>query len=507
MNKKLNIGIGIFLLFVSGLAAAEPVRVVEILQAGLSDALDSIFKDLQTFAIGYLSLFILLQFLWTNIHVLTDGGDLTGFLKKFSGSMIWFTMCFFIFKEGPDFLKTVSSYLINKASGTSGVVFDPTAPIDKGMVIASSLLKSLDSTQSVLASLNPFPSIMLGIVSLVILAVSALLAFKILMVFMETKIVIALSPLSFSLLGLNAFKDQGLAPFKYLVSLAFRAMIYGAILATMFKFSDAIQASFKSLPSSSDASVWPPIWAAAIGYSLLGAFALRADSIAVMLASGSSAMSTGDAAAVNASTAAAAGVAGAVGGAIVGGAMAGAAKMPASMSSFMGGLPGGSISNASGRGSGQTPSQAPSRAASMSTAPGGAASSALSAGGAGGMPSAASSGGAPVRPASAGGGSPSAAPSASGSANSNAAAGGKAANWADGNHGTPEPGLANNGSTGGIGGDPSTAAPTAPEKPKQASGDAPRRPGVMDALSELNQQSARNGSNAVHITMNTQTDH
>lgn len=176
---------------------------------------------------------------------------------------------------------------------------------------------------------------MMGLVSLVILAVSAILAFKILMVFIETKMVIALSPLSFALLGLNAFRDQGLAPFKYLVSMGIRMFLYGAVLAAMGIFSSSIIEAFKALPAASDPSVWPPIWAAAMGYVLLGAVALRVDSIAVMLASGSSQMSTGDAAAVGAVAGAAAGIAAAAAAPGVGKASGAAKSGGQSMADFM----------------------------------------------------------------------------------------------------------------------------------------------------------------------------
>ena len=329
---------------------AAPVyaeSAASLLQSSISTSFDTIFSDLQKWALPWLAGFIFLQFTWTNVHLLLDGSDWEKIWAKFLGSLFWFGICFYTFENGSDFIKQISNFLLTKATGFSGVAFDPSYPIDSGLNVASSLLETLDGTQSILGSLNPFPSIMMGLVSCVILAVSALLAFKVFMIFVETKIVIALSPLSFALLGLKAFRDQGLAPFKYLVSLAYRVMIIAAILTAMGKFSTSIIASFKALPAASDPSVWPPIWAAAIGYAILGALALRSDSIAAMLASGSSNMSPGDSAAVAATAGVAGGVVGGAIGSVVGGAKSAGAGMQ-SMGDFMKSLnAGGSMKNES----------------------------------------------------------------------------------------------------------------------------------------------------------------
>lgn len=342
----------LLLFSLNAFSAAPAPDAISLLETGISGALDKIFADLQVWALVVLGGFMFLQFTWTHIHLLLNGGDLERVWSKFLGSIFWFGICIYIFKEGASFIKSVASQIMSKSTGVTGATFDPMSPIDRGIDVASQLLATFNGSQSVLGSLNPFPSIMLGLVSIVILAVSALLAFKIFMVFIETKMVIALSPLSFALLGLNAFKDQGLAPLKYLVSMALRMFLYGAVLAAMVVFSESIIGTFKALPPASDPSVWPPIWAAAIGYVLLGAVALRVDSIAAMLASGSSQMSTGDAAAVGAIAGAAAALA--TGGA----AAAGAATKPVqSMAGVMSQMRGGtSVSNASSRGAGASTS-------------------------------------------------------------------------------------------------------------------------------------------------------
>ena len=334
---------------------------IEVLQTAITTSLDKIFSQLQTIAVKWLGLFMLVQMIWTHSHQLISGADLEKVWAKMLGSFFWFGIAIYIFNNGPDFIKNTATYLIGLATGTTGTAFDPMSPINRGINAASILLETLDGSSSIVGLFNPFPAIMMGLVSLVILGVSALLAFKIFMIILETKMVIALSPLSFSLLGLNAFKDQGFAPLKYLVSMAIRMFLIGAILSAMVIFSETIVASFKALPPASDPSVWPSIWAAAIGYVLLGAITLRVDSIAAMLASGSSQMSGGDAAAVGAIAGAAAGVAAA---AATGGAAL-AAKIPGAMPSAAGSIKNG---GSGGRDSGPLLSP-PVSPASMSKAP------------------------------------------------------------------------------------------------------------------------------------------
>lgn len=362
-----------FLIFLSLPAMAlDQQTTVGIIQDSLTSALDLIFTDLQNWCVKLLGLFLLVQLVWTNIHHLIQGSELEKVWAKFLSSLFWGGICVYLMEHGHDFIRDVSNYLIQKASGVSNAPFDPSYPISTGISVASSMLEALDGTQSILSSLNPFPSIMMGLVSIVILATCAIIAFKVLMIFIESKIVIALSPISFALLGLNALKDQGFAPIKYLIALAYRVMIIAAILIAMGSLGKAIVASLQSLPGADDPSVWPPIWAAAIGFSLLGALALRTDSIAAMLASGSSNMSPGDAAAVAATSSL---VGGAIGAAMGGmaGAMGGMAKAAQPMSDVMKALTsgGGEIKNASPTGfGGQQPiGQAPPKSPAMSTGP------------------------------------------------------------------------------------------------------------------------------------------
>jgi type IV secretion system protein TrbL len=360
-----------FLIFAISLLIATPAfsatqqAATELLMHSMDTSLSTVSTTLQSIALKWLGAFMLLQFVWTNITHLVSGAELEKVFAKLTGGLLWGGVCIYLFENGAPFITKVAGQFLQIGSGIGSVAFDPTSPLDKGIGVASSLLEQLDKTQGIFQSLNPFPSIMMGLVSVVILGTSALVAFKILMVFIETKIVIALSPISFALLGLDAFREQGFAPLKYLISLAYRVMIYAAILITITAFSSEIIKEFATLPAMSDPSVWPPIWAAALGYALLFGVAWKADSIATMLASGSSQMSTGDAAAVGAVAGAAAAAAVSAGTSTVSSGAKGANPISNALKS-MGVGGGSSATNESGRGNGGTtrdPGPAPQKPA------------------------------------------------------------------------------------------------------------------------------------------------
>lgn len=329
------------LLLVILLAASAPAFAVvqasatALVQSSLTTAATAVFNDLQSWAIGLLGALLLLQLTFTNIKHLFEHSEMPAVLGKLSAGLAWGGISLYIFANGAGIITGVSNFLLTKASGlTGGTPLDPSYPVDLGINMASELLGALDKSQSFLDKLNPFPAMMMGIASVVILVVCAVIGYKIFMLYIETKIVIALSPLSFALLGLDAFREQGFAPLKYLVSLAYRLLILAAILAAMTSVSQVIVASFKTLPAVTDPNVWPPIFAAVIGMGMLGAFAYRSDSIAAMLSSGTSNMSPGNnGGASSAASIAKSGVLGGVAGIAAG--IAGAAAGGKAMSEVM----------------------------------------------------------------------------------------------------------------------------------------------------------------------------
>ena len=206
---------------------------------------------------------------------------------------------------------------------------------------------------------NSSLAMVLVYVLILVFSIGMYMAIKVFMLTLELGLVVMLSPLSFSFLGLNALKDQGIAPLKSLISLVYRIILLGIIYAA---FGEVISVAGKQL---NDISWFNPLQYATginIIFSMICAFPMlaylvyKSDSIAASLAGGSSSMGPGDVASA-AAMGAAAGAAAASGGVS---AMGAATKPVQSMANFMQGLRGGgSVSNASSQGMGGSTSSLP----------------------------------------------------------------------------------------------------------------------------------------------------
>lgn len=61
-------------------------------------------------------------------------------------------------------MQTTVDFFFAKAGMLAGGTFTPGYPLNFGLALTNNLLVGLDNSQSILSSLNPFPSIMLGLV-------------------------------------------------------------------------------------------------------------------------------------------------------------------------------------------------------------------------------------------------------------------------------------------------------------------------------------------------------
>lgn len=341
MKKILLFSLFLFWPLTSLAVATDATTASTIVQDALSLSTAAIFNELALTAFKMLAIFMMLQWFVTHFKALMSGSEIPALFGKTAGILAWGSAVYWVMDHGVDWLDQISKYFYGSAEAVAGAPFSPGYVMEFGLTITANLLSAVGDAQGILGSLNPLPSIMTGFCSFVVLLITGLISFKIFMLLAETSIVIALAPMSFAFLGLNALKEQGLVPFKYMISMAYRAMIYAAILAAMGTLGSHIVAVFKVIPTLPNADIWTPIFAVILGYGMLGALAMRADSIAAMLASGSSQMTTGDASAVAVSAAAAGG---AVGGAVLGAAgvaRGGVAAAPRAMSDFMKEMTGG----------------------------------------------------------------------------------------------------------------------------------------------------------------------
>ncbi|WP_082818902.1 hypothetical protein [Cupriavidus nantongensis] len=301
-------------------------------------------------AISWLGVFATLQFFITNYNLLKSDGDIQSVLAKVFGAVAWVGICIYIINNGPQFIQAVG----NQMMGLLGVDLpSPGSIITKTVGVAAAMSAIALGVGSI-----PFAGTTAGqlllYITLGLLAVGLFFAFKIFMLQLELGLIVMLSPLSFAFLGLNTLKDQGIAPFKALLSLTYRIILLTVILTAYNQISDLVSNtvsgfSVDTFRGSGLGEVANVLLTALGAYVLLAYLTYKSDAVAASLASGSTSMGTGDVA-----QAAAAGAA--VGAAIAtGGASAATAagKVPQSMSSFMDKLmASGSISNASPMGGG-----------------------------------------------------------------------------------------------------------------------------------------------------------
>jgi len=247
---------------------------------------------LQANAWKWLSMFILIQFIWTNIKSLTSAGDIDNVWPKFLSSIFWFGICFYIMENGPNFLNNVGSQFFGLVGGglpsPSSIMMNTTA-MTSGLAVVAAGVGFFNATAGQLVLY----------VLLTILIVGVFFSIKILMIQLELALIVMLSPMSFALLGLNSFKDQGIAPFKSLVSLAYRIILTSVILSAFFKVDVVVgnlinTISAESIAADGVGKVISSLVGGLGAYILLAVLLYKSDSIASSLASGGTSMGTAD---------------------------------------------------------------------------------------------------------------------------------------------------------------------------------------------------------------------
>jgi type IV secretion system protein TrbL len=298
----------------------------------------------------WLGSFMGLQFFITNFGLLKSGADIEAIIGKLIGSLMWFGICIYLLNNGADFIDSVGTGVMQK--------FMPDW-VSPGYILAAIggvvglLLSTIGLTGlTVLGTGSPIIAIVVIIVLLVVVGVSLGLAMKIFMLKLELGLIVMLAPLSFAFLGLNALKDQGIAPFKALISLVYRAVLLGVICVAFKEVSMTTEAALNAINWGEDWTAYVSkaeiMLASVFAYPMLGYLVFKSDSIAASLASGSTNMGTADVAGAVAAGVAAGSVAGAAASAI-------GANPAQSMSNFLQSISSGSgtsVSNAGGVGSG-----------------------------------------------------------------------------------------------------------------------------------------------------------
>lgn len=467
----------------------------------VNQSLDIAIKDtttkLQNIAVKWLSAFILLQFFITNFVALKGGGDIDSVFFKFVGSIAWFSICFIIMDKGAQFLSDVSGGFFTTASELAGGGgnFDAADILNKGAASANELISNVTDAASYV-SLIP-AAILAGLLGLIIMGVAALIAFKLFIIKIEVMLLIMMAPLSFAFLGLNTMKDQGIAPFKSLISLMYRIILLAVIMSAMSSVGKNLDVVINSVDTTSFVSgLWQSLFGAVVAFSLLGYLAYKSDAMAANLSSGSTSLGSSDAAG-SAAMGAAIGAAIATGGvaAVTAGASAGK-PMSDVIKSMMGGSGGGASDASGGRGAGGSVPIGEAPKPSMSTGGG------YSGGGAPKQDTAAPAGPSPAEIAAGRGGKPMDMPEAFKADGERAEKANGALDKRDSavHNGGQSP--AGSGATAGIGGAGSKLEENLGKLVDQMSQqNAPKKPGFADHMRNVNQQAIHERAN-VSVSIN-----
>lgn len=342
--------LGALFLVASEAAIAQTASTTTVLDAVKQSMLPA-FTKLTEQAFIWLGAFAALQFVITNYKLLISDGDLQKALAKFGAAVAWIALCVYIITHGPGFIRAVGDEMF-------GVVGDMPMPskIMANTLELAGIVAGLSLGVGALPLVGDTGGMILIIVMLSVLAVGLYFALKIFMLQLEVGLIAILSPMSFAFLGLDTLRDQGIAPFKSLLALAYRIILAGVILGAFGTVSSSLTESLRSVSvpmivKDGLDSVLDPILAAIGAYLVLAFLLFKSDSVASSLAGGTASLGTNDVASA-AAAGAAAGALVATGGAA---AVAGAGKAPQAMADFMSGLGGGgggSIKNAGGMGGG-----------------------------------------------------------------------------------------------------------------------------------------------------------
>lgn len=347
--------------FKSNAQTVDATTVLGIIKGAMSPAINTLTAK----AIGWVGAFATLQFVITNYNLLKGDGDLQTIIAKTAAALTWVGVVIYLINNGPQFITGVGEQFFSLI----GVSLPSPGSIIAYTITVSAISGALALVVGAIPLAGTTAGMFLIIITLAILCIGLYFAFKIFMLQLELGLIAMLSPLSFSFLGLSTLRDQGIAPFKALLSLGYRIILLTVIMSAFGQVSDVVSSSLKGIESDaifSGAGKFISTILSALGaYVLLGYLVYKSDSIASTLASGSTSMGTGDVA-----QAAAAGAA--IGAAVAtgGGSLAGAgARAPQAMRDFMSSLKGGGdIRNASPVGNATMPSPASNPSTSMSLA-------------------------------------------------------------------------------------------------------------------------------------------
>lgn len=355
-----------------GVNAVKPgVKIFDspdaVILALVKQGLTTLSGEILPMATMWLISFMFLQFFITNVNLLKTGGDIENVFAKLIGSLMWFGVCFYAVTNGPAIIQSTGEGIISKFGANLPNASDV-------LILTGEVAVILGTAMLAVGALSNTAGDLFLLVLLLILFCGSFVAIKVMMITIELTIITVMAPISFAFMGLQSFREQGIAPIKSLVSLIYRIILLSVFCAAFSKTISSFVGMFKQNYTGIDAiKPWNvPGMLLLFVYLILSLLIImflvyKSDSIAASLSNGSSSLGPADVA-----SAAAAGAA-------LGVAAAGAAgatpKLPSIGDSMKGGV---SAMNASTSGSGGSGAAPPSAAPQHSKSGNAASSSAPS---------------------------------------------------------------------------------------------------------------------------------
>lgn len=229
--------------------------------------------------------------------------DIPDALLKAAGMITWFGATIFLIGH-VDLISAMFKQYLALAGELSGMLpgdFTPWGVIVKGRNV-------IDATHAGIAAKlggnwfafgqNMLASGTLLIVDLIVIAAFLILGLSLFVVNVEFWLIFAVAPLAFGLIPLSAFRDQGIAPIKGVISVGLRVLVLGVIIAVAQSLSDTLIASINAngIPGDPNStSVLARMLEYLAGMLGCAAMAMYAGKIASAIASGSATFTGSDA--------------------------------------------------------------------------------------------------------------------------------------------------------------------------------------------------------------------
>lgn len=293
-SKAMSLALCTIACLAAGTAFAAPPSSLPTVVQTLETTSKSINASMTVLAVKTLSAALLLQWLFTHSKQLLSG-DMSATLAKTVLAITWGGAAFWAMGNQTILSDMFKGYL-TLTTGFSGINFDAAAIWHNGVKLQDNMVAAFNAgtgADSLIGAIKNFgPVLVLTVACLCILIAYGVIAFSVLMATAEFWLMFAVVPIAIGMIGLNAFRDQGMAPLKGVISLGMRILILGLIVKILGEVQQIATDSFLNLPTDDPMET---VWYALGGVFACAMMAINAGKIAAAIASGSSSFSGADA--------------------------------------------------------------------------------------------------------------------------------------------------------------------------------------------------------------------